>query len=112
MKEAFEFERLFREATAEAFLIAKDHGFHERDIDDGKILCLIHSEISEALEALRKGNPPDEHCPTYTSLEVELADAVIRIMDFAGLRGLDFAGAIRAKMEYNKTRDYKHGKKF
>ena len=108
----FEFEKLFREAQAETFLIAKDHGFHERDIDDGRILCLIHSEISEALEALRKGNPKDEHCPAYSSLEVELADAVIRIMDYAGMRGLDVAGAIRAKMDYNKTRPYKHGKKF
>lgn len=112
MTNSFEFEKLFREAQAEVFLIAKDHGFHERDIDDGRILCLIHSEISEALEALRKGNPQDEHCPAYSSLEVELADAIIRIMDYAGMRGLDVAGAIRAKMAYNKTRPYKHGKKF
>ena len=106
------FKIAFAEATKEAHEIALRHGFHDKPAEDGTVLCLIHSEISEALEALRHGNPPDKHCPEYSGVEVELADAVIRIMDYAGLRGWDIAGAIIAKMRHNEGREYKHGKKF
>lgn len=66
-------------------------------------LCLIHSEISEAMEGHRKGKM-DEHLPHRTSIEVELADAVIRIADLAGALGLDLGGAIAEKMAYNAIR--------
>ena len=48
----------------------------------------------------------------YSSLEEELADTVIRIMDYAFGNDLDIAGAIIAKIEYNKSREYMHGKSF
>lgn len=77
------------------------------DITDKNIvpvkLCLIHSEISEAMEGHRK-NLMDEHLPHRSMLEVELADAVIRIADLAGALGLDLGGAIAEKMAYNATR--------
>jgi len=66
-------------------------------------LCLIHSEISEAMEGHRK-NLPDDHLPHRSMLEVELADAVIRIADLAGALGLDLGGAIAEKMAYNASR--------
>jgi NTP pyrophosphatase (non-canonical NTP hydrolase) len=66
-------------------------------------LCLIHSEISEAMEGDRK-NLPDDHLPHRPMREVELADAVIRIFDLAGGYGLDLAGAIADKLEYNAKR--------
>lgn len=66
-------------------------------------LALVHSEISEALEGLRK-DLKDDHLPHRLSIEVELADAVIRIADLAGAMGLDLGGAIADKMEYNSTR--------
>lgn len=66
-------------------------------------LCLIHSEISEAMEGHRK-NLMDDHLPHRSMIEVELADAVIRIADLAGALGLDLGGAIAEKMEYNATR--------
>lgn len=66
-------------------------------------LCLIHSEISEAMEGHRK-NLMDDKLPHRPMLEVELADAMIRIADLAGKLGLDLGGAIVEKMEYNKTR--------
>lgn len=66
-------------------------------------LCLIHSEISEAMEGDRKGLM-DDHLPHRTMLEVELADAVIRIADLAGALGLDLGGAIAEKMAYNAQR--------
>lgn len=66
-------------------------------------LCLIHSEISEAMEGHRKGLM-DDHLPHRSMVEVELADAVIRIADLAGALGLDLGGAIAEKMTYNATR--------
>lgn len=82
-------------------------------------IALIHSEISEALEGFRKGKQ-DDHLPHRASIEVELADAMIRIGDLAGRLGLDLGTAIQEKMEYNKHRlDHKRevraaegGKKF
>lgn len=73
----------------------------ERNV--GELLCLVHSEISEALEGFRKDRM-DEHLPTRKALEVELADAVIRIFDLAGGLNLDLAGAIYDKCKYNCNR--------
>lgn len=67
-------------------------------------LVLIHSEISEAMEGHRKGLA-DNHLPHRPSVEVELADAIIRIADLAGALGLDLEGALREKMEYNARRE-------
>lgn len=69
----------------------------------GELLCLVHSEISEAMEGHRK-NLMDDHLPTRKMFEVELADAVIRIMDLAGGYDLDLGGAIAEKLEYNAQR--------
>jgi len=77
----------------------------------GEALALIHSEISEGLEGHRKGLM-DEHCAGFTSLEVELGDAIIRIMDLAGGLNLRVAEAIIAKHSFNRTRPYKHGKRY
>lgn len=76
-----------------------------------ELLALIHSEISEALEAHRKGLN-DDKLPHRDGLEVELADALIRILDMAAGLNMDIEGAVREKLEYNKTREYKHGKRF
>jgi NTP pyrophosphatase (non-canonical NTP hydrolase) len=85
----------------------------------GELLALIHSEISEALEGERK-NLMDDHLPARRMAEVELADAIIRILDYAGGFNYDIQGAFEEKMEYNRNRkDHKHearkadgGKKF
>lgn len=66
-------------------------------------LCLTHSEISEAMEGHRKGIK-DDHLPNRSMLEVELADAVIRIADLAGALGLDLGGAVAEKLAYNAQR--------
>lgn len=66
-------------------------------------LCLVHSEISEALEGDRK-SMKDEKLPHREAREVELADAVIRIFDLAGGYKLDLGGAIAEKLEYNAKR--------
>jgi hypothetical protein len=69
----------------------------------GELLCLIHSEISEAMEGARKGIM-DDHLPTRPLEEVELADAIIRICDYAGGFGLDVAAALEEKLAYNAQR--------
>ena len=68
-----------------------------------EMLCLIHSEISEAMEGYRK-NINDDHLPNRKMCEVELADAVIRIFDLAGYLGFDLGGAMVEKMAYNLNR--------
>lgn len=69
----------------------------------GEMLCLIHSEISEAMEGARK-NLMDDHLPNRKMEEVELADALIRIFDYAGAHGFDLGGAVVEKLQYNQTR--------
>lgn len=69
----------------------------------GLKIALIHSEISEALEGERK-NLMDDHLPHRKMAEVELADAIIRILDYAGFMGYDIEGAIKEKIDYNKHR--------
>lgn len=78
----------------------------ERNVPE--MLCLVHSEISEALEGYRK-DLMDDHLPTRKMIEVELADAIIRIFDIAAGLNLDLGGAYVEKMAYNATRaDHKH----
>lgn len=69
-----------------------------------EMLCLIHSEISEAMEGYRK-NLMDDKIVTRKMFEVELADTVIRIFDLAGAMDLDLGGALVEKLVYNASRE-------
>jgi NTP pyrophosphatase (non-canonical NTP hydrolase) len=68
-----------------------------------EMLCLIHSEVSEAAEGYRK-DLMDDKLPHRKMLEVELADVLIRIFDLAGYQELDLGGALIEKMNYNAAR--------
>ena len=74
-----------------------------KDRNVGELLCLIHSEISEAMEGARKGLM-DAHLKHKSMMEVELADAIIRIFDLAESRGFKLGETIYEKLEYNKSR--------
>lgn len=86
-----------------AWRIAENHGFHENR-ERAKILALIHSEVSEALEADRANNEED-----YAE---ELADIVIRVMDHCEIEGIDLEQEIIKKNAKNRQREYKHGKEY
>lgn len=69
----------------------------------GEKLMLIVSEVAEAMEGHRKSRN-DDHLPNRPMIEVELADALIRICDLAGGLDLDLGGAVRDKLAYNAQR--------
>lgn len=79
--------------------------------NDGELIALIHSELSEALEWLRHGNEPSDHIPDFSGVEEELADVVIRIMDMASARGWNVGQAVVAKHRFNQGREHLHGGK-
>ena len=88
---------------------AKNHGWYETSEDRGvpTKLCLIHSEVSEALEAYRNDIPYGEK----GCLPEELADVVIRVFDLCGLLGIDIAAEIEKKHMTNLYRPHRHGGK-
>lgn len=103
----------------EVHKIAVDNGFHDGDISFGDFIALCHSELSEALEVYRKyidirhiyyghgkiGKQKPEGVP------IELADCIMRILDFCEHNNIDIEEVIIEKMIYNKTRPYRHGDK-
>ena len=69
---------------------------------------LIASELGELIDALRKPKV-SEKIPPFSEVEEELADAVIRILDFAGFMGIDLQSVVAAKLEMNRSRERLHG---
>lgn len=99
-----------RKAQALASRTARDAGWYKdpatgEDIDRnfGEVVALMHSELSEALEADRKGLK-DDKLPHRDGREVEFADCIIRILDTAEALGLDIAGALIEKNRFNQSR--------
>ena len=115
-------------------------GLYENEINIGEKLCLVHSEVSEALEAVRKDHYTklekdwhidgmadhnygitfydDETFKTHfehsvkNTFEDELADTIIRVLDLCAYMNINIESHIKAKMRYNSTRPHKHGKNF
>jgi NTP pyrophosphatase (non-canonical NTP hydrolase) len=114
MKEAEKTMSNISELVKEAHHNALMHGWHDEERSFGDIISLIHSELSEALEDYRdnvgitkvyfEGEKP-------CGIPIEFADVIIRIFDACGKYEIDLEEALKLKMEYNKTRPYRHGGK-
>jgi NTP pyrophosphatase (non-canonical NTP hydrolase) len=92
------------ELCKECFAVAESKGWWERERNEAEAIALMHSELSEALEAAR------EHKPIEDFVE-ELADCCIRIFDYCGKHGYDLEGALMKKIEKNRNRPHRHGNK-
>ena len=128
---------MLNELSKEIHENAVNHGWWDEPRNLLEIAALCHSELSEAVEEYRAGRPLVYHkckgpeyecadmedatgncyedkCPSFGKPEgiaVEMADCLIRILDWFGHEGLDADAIVREKMEYNKSRPYKHGKR-
>lgn len=102
--------------TEKAHEIAKDHGWWDNPNagDFATFIANVTGEVAEAWEEYRKGkdvamdymvDDKPEGIPS------ELADIIIRVLDYAGGMGIDLQAAIDQKMAYNDTRPYRHGGK-
>lgn len=96
------FKEEFRRAQKKVHQIAKTKGWWEHNRNLGELIALMHSELSEALEYMRHGNPASDHIQDFSGVEEEFADVIIRIMDLSQEQDYDVAGAIEAKIEFNK----------
>lgn len=98
----------------EIHLNAKKHGWWDDDRSTAEIIALCHSELSEALEEARNGNPLHYYGidGKPEGIAVEMIDCVIRILDYLAHEGVDVDDVLAKKMKYNEGRPYKHGKEF
>jgi len=92
-----------RDLQKEVHTVAIAHGWWDSARQVPEVLCLIHSEVTEALSAFIN-NDKD-------TFREELADIVIRVLDAAEYYKIDLEKEIIIKNEYNKTRPYRHGGK-
>ena len=109
---------------------AREKGFFEKEKNIAEMLCLIHSEVSEALEADRNDEYYEDNVNVLNgwvsdddfhkhykldakgTFEEEMADIMIRVMDLCEFKKIDLEGHIQAKMRYNSMREKYHGKKY
>lgn len=108
----------------------KEKGFWAKSVNhEGmreKALLLIHGEVSEASESIRKGRFADTQAFEESDKEFkegfklnikdtyedELADTYIRLLDLCAAEGIDLEYHVEKKLQYNGMRSHKHGKNY
>ena len=116
---------ILNELRDEVHAAAVARGFYDRPKELGTQLMLITSELGEALEADRKmrwadaqsyyeaGETPEAFKEFMKdTVEDEVADALIRILDFCGDKKINIALHVTEKLRYNETREKRHGKSY
>ena len=110
-------EKTLNKLAEECYQRAKKNGWYDgKESTFPEKLCLIHSEVSEALEEFRNGKGLDE---VYfvdgndkpEGIPIELADILIRVFDLCGRYDIDIGKAVLDKLIYNEQRSYRHGNK-
>ena len=97
---------------------AREKGWHDDSDPQNPLqilswIALVHSELSEALECVRLGDMDTRYGPDgkREGFSIELADALVRILDIAGAMGISLAEAVQIKLDYNRSRSKRHGNK-
>lgn len=109
---------------AEVVKVNEANGWYEREVPFPEAIALLHSEVSEALEAWRKNGlepwfvqtwqgtePVPDALPKPEGVGSEFADVFIRLLDYCHRYGIDLQAEYEQKLAYNGTRGYRHGGK-
>lgn len=107
-------EECYRRSRANGFWESYDVDSPQATMEVAVKIGLVIGECSELMEAWREGNPwaPCNKTPTLTITNEEIADVIIRMLDLASFLRVNVGDAVRAKLEFNATRPYKHSKRF
>ena len=111
-------------AAQEIYQNNREKGFWDNERNVGEMLMLVVSELGEAMEAHRKARfcskltrlenlrPSEFETLIKDTFEDEIADTVIRLLDLSAGLGIDLEAHIKAKVQYNKSRERLHGKNY
>lgn len=111
------------DAQERVYAVNEANGWFEDDRTVGDDIALLHSEVSEMLEAYRDGGLADQTADEISMIDgtvlvvkpegfgAEAADVLVRLLDTCKRRGIDLPAEFERKLAYNKTRGHKHGGK-
>jgi NTP pyrophosphatase (non-canonical NTP hydrolase) len=109
---------VFERMQEEVFRLNNSKGWFDEDRSVGDMVALLHSEVSEILEAYRSWKfqdaterIPNGHLDKPEGVGAEMADCLIRLLDMAKRWDIDLSAEFTRKMAYNWTREYRHGGK-
>jgi NTP pyrophosphatase (non-canonical NTP hydrolase) len=100
--------------TGEVLDLCHAKGWYDHPVSFGEAIALLHSEVSEALEAWRQwgtddATDADDAGGKPEGVGSEFADVFIRLLDYCARFGVDLEAEYERKMAYNQTRPYRHG---